>query len=183
MQLLGKGTFQFEKIKYKYLLETDGIQLDLSCENLAEKTMQNLTEESELSETLYNQIAKKYGRSIARNAIFNPNFISTDTRREMSIPFPAHEEERLSILAAELIREGIIQLEQEDPNLVSYMDLKDVKIVSVSCNNIHYYCSNQEAIKALRSQLKQRATDLQNELKNIERADQFLFEELDSLVN
>lgn len=183
MQLLGKGTFQFEKIKYQYLLETDGIQLILHCENLTEKTMENLTRDSKLLEALYNQIAKKYGRSTANNAVFNPEFISTDTRREMKIPFPPKEEERLSILASELIREGLIQTEQEDAQLVSYMALKDVKLVGVTCNNMHYYCSNKEGIKALRIQLKIKAIDLQNALSDIERTDAILFNELDALRN
>lgn len=183
MQLLGKGAFQFNKIKYHYLLETDGIQLNLRCEDLVEKTLKNLTEDSELKESLYNQIAKKFGRSTAINAIFNPQFISTETRREMSIPFPPNEEERLSILASELIREGLIQMEQEDTQLVSYMALKDVKLVGVTCNNIQYYCSNKEGIKALRIQLKLKAKDLQHALNDIERTDAILFNELDALSN
>lgn len=181
MQLLGKGSFQFEKIKYKYLLETDGLELVLICENLVDKTEQNLIENSELQNSLFNQLSKKYGSSVAQNAIYKPHYISTQTRREMSISFPESEEERLSILASQLIREGLIQTDQEDPLLASYMELKDVKLVQVSYNNMQFYCANQAGIKALRLQLKETAKKLQNSLNELERLNTFLFEELEQL--
>ncbi|QNR65473.1 hypothetical protein IAQ67_16430 [Paenibacillus peoriae] len=181
MEFLERKDFQFNKTKYRYTVETDGLSLELSCINLATKKLEKLNKLRDLQESIYSQLNKQHGSVVARNIVYEPDKIRVYTRRVFNIGFPTEEEKRLSTLASELIQLGVIELNGNIDLFVDYLEMNEIKTINTNYKNSVYCCSNQQGVKSVSLKIKDDIKALQNQLDALKRINEKLSFEAEEL--
>ncbi|MFL1672574.1 hypothetical protein [Paenibacillus dendritiformis] len=162
--------FQFNKVKYCYTLDTDGLKLFLKCYcGNSEKAKElNLVENSDVKYKIYELISKKEGSSLAHNAVYKADTIRADIREMYNIDYPAPALSLLEDSLSKLKVEGILVLTMDYLGFEDYLKYKKINYCKIEYKNQVYYFSSEEKIQEFIIELKGEIGRMNREVNRLE---------------